>query len=223
MSLKRTLEPEVMASENEARTYDQMDHSAVNQIFVDDLLAAGFAGGDVLDLGTGTAQIPVLLAQHHDTCRIMAVDLSTEMLNLARYNLELGNVTQRVQLAQVDAKKMNFENGMFDAAISNSIIHHLPDPLTCLQEAVRVTRSGGLLFFRDLMRPETESTLESLVRTYVGHEVEYAQQLFRESLHAALSLDEIQGLVEHMGFRRDSVVATTDRHWTWIACKSAQD
>ena len=44
MSLKRVLEPEVMDTIEEARDYDQMDHSAVNQLFVADMLA--FIGED---------------------------------------------------------------------------------------------------------------------------------------------------------------------------------
>ena len=41
MSLERVLEPEVMESHQEAVDYDAMDHSEVNRIFVDDLLADG--------------------------------------------------------------------------------------------------------------------------------------------------------------------------------------
>ena len=55
MPLKRVLEPEVMDSVEEARDYDQMDHAAVNDVFVTDLLASGEIAGEVLDLGTGTA------------------------------------------------------------------------------------------------------------------------------------------------------------------------
>src|SRR4051812_38134791 len=69
--LQRILEPEVMDSPQEALEYDTMDHSAVNRVFVDDLLAARPAPGDVLDLGTGTALIPIELCKRETTCRIM--------------------------------------------------------------------------------------------------------------------------------------------------------
>lgn len=219
--LTRVLEPEVMDTHEEASEYDAMDHSVVNQRFVDDLALAGFAAGDVLDIGTGTAQIPILIAQRFPASRIMAIDMSVQMLELARYNLEVGRVVQQVQLAHVDAKRLPYSASMFDWVISNSIIHHLPDPSLCLREAVRVCRPGGGLFFRDLYRPNSLKELNHLVETYAGGESARAQQLFRDSLHAALSLSEIRQLVAELGFDERSVEATSDRHWTWCARKPA--
>src|SRR5438874_393738 len=73
--LERILEPEVMDSASEATDYDAMDHSQVNQRFVADLQKllpsphrGRWAGGEgavptLLDVGTGTAQIPIALCQ----------------------------------------------------------------------------------------------------------------------------------------------------------------
>jgi hypothetical protein len=41
--------------------------------------------------------------------------------------------------------------------------------------------------------------------------------MFADSLRAALRLEEIQEIVEQLGFPADTVRATTDRHWTWQA------
>lgn len=217
MSLKRILEPEVMDTPEEARDYNGMDHSEVNRIFVDDLLATGFTGVDILDLGTGTAQIPVELCQRSEDCRVMAVDAAINMLEIAKFNIDVAGMLHRIQLQKVDAKNMDFPDGMFDAVVSNSIIHHIPEPLDCLREAVRVTKPAGTLFFRDLLRPGSQQELDHLVQTYTGQENTHSQQMFRESLHAALTLDEIQDMVEQLGFDRQSVVQNTDRHWTWTA------
>ena len=232
MGLNRILEPEVMDSEREAQEYNDMDHSVVNQRFVEELFqfvrdqnSVGADGeidlGDVLDLGTGTALIPIELCRQDHECRVMAVDMAVSMLELARYNVEAGGMIERITLAQVDAKKMGYDRGAFDVVISNSIIHHIPQPLSCLREMVRVVAEDGLLFIRDLMRPEDKETLEELVVAYTGKESEYSQKLFRDSLHAALSLDEIRELVASLGFEPDSVKATSDRHWTWMAVKLA--
>ena len=217
MSLKRILEPEVMDTPEEARDYNGMDHSEVNRIFVDDLLATGFTGVDILDLGTGTAQIPVELCQRSEDCRVMAVDAAINMLEIAKFNIDVAGMLHRIQLQKVDAKNMDFPDGMFDAVVSNSIIHHIPEPLDCLREAVRVTKPTGTLFFRDLLRPGSQQELDHLVQTYTGQENAHSQQMFRESLHAALTLDEIQDMVEQLGFDQQSVVQNTDRHWTWTA------
>ncbi len=227
MSLPRVLEPEVMDTEEEARDYDAMDHGAVNCLFVENLLRFGLDCGDrdnneplgVVDLGCGTAQLPIILCQQAPDVCVMAVDLATRMLDLARYNIEAAGLNDRIQLAQIDAKHCEFEDELFDAAISNSIVHHIPEPRTVLGEAVRITKPGGLLYFRDLMRPDDQTMLDQLVQQYAGDETEHARQMFRDSLHAALSVDEMRQLVGDLGFAADTVQATSDRHWTWAARK----
>jgi len=219
MALERVLEPEVMDTYEEARDYDSMDHQAVNKLFVDDLLAAGNIDNDILDVGTGTAQIPVELCRQSEDCRIIAIDMAVHMLDLARFNIEVDGFTQRIFLQQIDAKDMLFESEMFDCVMSNSIIHHIPEPLAVLAESMRVTRPGGLLFFRDLLRPESGEEVAHLVSTYAGDENEHQRQMFDDSLRAALSLSEIRAMVSSLGFEAETVQATSDRHWTWIAIK----
>lgn len=219
MALERVLEPEVMDTYEEARDYDSMDHQAVNKLFVDDLLAVGNIGNDILDVGTGTAQIPVELCRQSEDCRIIAIDMAVHMLDLARFNIEVDGFTQRIFLQQIDAKDMQFESEMFDCVMSNSIIHHIPEPLAVLAESMRVTRPGGLLFFRDLLRPESGEEVAHLVSTYAGDENEHQRQMFDDSLRAALSLSEVRAMVSSLGFEAETVQATSDRHWTWIAIK----
>jgi ubiquinone/menaquinone biosynthesis C-methylase UbiE len=224
--LVRILEPEVMDRPDEAVEYDALDHRAVNQSFVTDLLAALPAAPisadwtpfpDVLDLGTGTALIPIELCRRHSDCRVLAADAAVSMLELARYHLEIENLTQRIELRHVDAKQLPFPDGLFDVVMSNSIIHHIPEPISVLREALRVARAGGLLFFRDLLRPESDAQLRHFVTTYAAGANEQQQRMFAESLHAALSLDEIRSLVAALGFPAETVQPTSDRHWTWVA------
>lgn len=230
MPLERVLEPEVMDSAGEAADYDTMDHSEVNRKFVDDLIVVLSSAPssqplplclDILDLGTGTALIPIELCKTFPDCRVMAADAAVSMLELARYNIEVNSLTDRIQLAHVDAKKLPFADAMFDVVMSNSIIHHIPEPIHVLSEAVRVTKPGGSLFFRDLLRPDSDEQLRSLVTTYTAGANDHHQQMFAESLHAALSLAEIRSLIAAAGFAVDSVQQISDRHWTWSARRSS--
>ncbi|MFT7641844.1 MAG: ubiquinone/menaquinone biosynthesis C-methylase UbiE [Pirellulaceae bacterium] len=216
MALERVLEPEVMDTPEEAMDYDSMDHKQVNQLFVDDLISGGDVGEDILDIGTGTAQIPIALCERVEDVRVMAVDLAIAMLDQARLNIEVESMIQRITLDRVDAKDMPYDDGAFDTVISNSIIHHIPEPLNVLKESIRVTKQdGGRLFFRDLMRPETDEQVTQLVELYAGDENDHQQKMFDDSLRAALSLAEIREMVASLGFAGDSVQATSDRHWTW--------
>ena len=215
--LERVLEPELMDDPDEAESYNEMDHSEVNRKFVEELLACGELGNDILDLGTGTALIPIELCQQHPTCRVMASDAATSMLDLARYNVAGSSMELRIQLHHGDSKQLRFEDAMFDGVISNSLIHHVPDPCSVLSEIVRVCKPGGRIFVRDLYRPDSMELVESLVQTYAAGETQYNQQLFRQSLCAALTLDEIRQMVAALGFGPETVRMTSDRHWTWSA------
>ena len=231
MTLQRKLEPEVMDSAEDASEYNEMDHSEVNQAFVDELLAFLGTNTDfksrldddeedligVLDVGTVTALIPALLCDQHAAFKVIAVDMAVSMLELASYNVHASLRGDRIELVQADAKDLGYESEMFDIVISNSIVHHIHDPKQCVAEMVRVVQPGGAIFVRDLMRPESIETLESIVQTYAGDATEYCQQLFHQSLHAALTLDEMRQLVLDCGWNPDGVQATSDRHWTWAA------
>ena len=217
--LPRVLEPEVMDSAEEASDYDAMDHAQVNRAFVADLLAVWRPYGQVLDVGTGTAQIPIELCRQAPSVTALAVDAARHMLEVATSNVKKAGLEQRIQLQCCDAKKMPFVDGRFQAVMSNSIVHHIPQPLAVLAEIKRLAASGGTIFVRDLMRPADDQTVKHLVATYAGDANSHQQKMFDESLRAALTLDEIRAMVQTLGFGPETVRATSDRHWTWCAVR----
>lgn len=219
--LERVLEPEVMDTVEDVYEYDAMDHSAVNRVFVDDFLAAGPPPGEILDLGTGTALIPIELSHRNRDVQILAVDWSPAMLDQAKVNVELYNATQQVRLEWVDSKALPYDDGRFASVMSNSLIHHIAQPQQALAEAVRVTAGGGLLFFRDLLRPPSTEELDRLVELYAADATPRQRQLYADSLRAALTLEEVRELVAALGFAPETVTATSDRHWTFSARKDA--
>src|SRR5262245_7979990 len=218
--LSRKLEPEVMDTEAEAVDYDRMDHAAVNRLFADDFLLLapdrlpGKAVRRVLDVGTGTAQIPIEISPRRNDLRITAIDLAGHMLQMAQRNVISAGLTAQIKLEQVDAKGLPYADGDFDAVISNSIIHHIPEPRVAFREMVRVLRPGGTLFVRDLLRPPDRPTLEQLVAAYAGDANDHQRQMFGDSLHAALSLEEVRALLAGAGLPAAWAKQTSDRHWT---------
>ncbi len=213
--LHRVLESEVMDAADEARDYDDMDHSQVNRVFVADFLKYYSGGGPVLDVGTGTAQIPIELCRQHPTVFAVVVDASPSMIALATINIARVGLSSRITPQLVDAKRLPHADGVFPAVISNSIIHHIPEPRTVLAEMARVLSPGGVLFVRDLLRPDSDTAVTALVEQYAAGCNAHQRKLFDDSLRAALSLDEIRGLIAALGFDPQTVQQTTDRHWTF--------
>lgn len=224
--IPRVPEPEVMDDAAEAAEYDSMDHSVVNDRFVTEFLntcgTASFTR--VVDVGAGTGLIPLILAAQCTHVRIDALDRSEAMLSHARQHFETHGVADRVTAVCCDSRELPFETATFDAAMSNSLFHHLvddsPDAMESvtksLGEMVRVVRSGGLVFIRDLCRPASAKSVEQLVATYAGAETLVAQQLFRQSLHAAFTVAEISEAAASVPFASLTVEMTSDRHWTLI-------
>ncbi len=213
--LPRVLEPEVMDSAEEARDYDTIDHSQVNRAFVADFLASWDGNGPVLDVGTGTAQIPIELCRRAPKAQVVAIDLANHMLEIGRDNVRRADFSDRLRLERQDAKHLTYPAQSFAAVISNSIVHHIPEPAAVLAEMVRVTRPRGLLFIRDLLRPATDDLVRHLVATHAADHNPHQRKMFDDSLRAALSLEEIRSMVADLGFDSATVQQTTDRHWSW--------
>src|SRR5687767_9865289 len=108
--LPRVLEPELMDTPEEAHGYDTMDHSTVNRVFAADFLL-GYRGGPVLDVGTGTAQIPIELCRQHPTATVHALDAAAHMLAVGRQNVERAAQAGRIELHLAPAQRLPFADG----------------------------------------------------------------------------------------------------------------
>ena len=215
MALDRVLEAEVMDTEKDAVEYDSMDFSEVNLAFARRAAELAPPRGKVLDVGTGTARIPILLLQNTASdLSIHAVDLSSHMLTIGRKNVALAQLSNRITLLLADGKDLPFSSGEFDMIISNSLVHHLPDPGIFFNGIARLLRSGGVLFVRDLLRPGSVSELNDLVYKYAGEADEYQRKLYRDSLCASLTLPEVERHVRAAGLEGVKAMRSSDRHWS---------
>jgi ubiquinone/menaquinone biosynthesis C-methylase UbiE/uncharacterized protein YbaR (Trm112 family) len=98
----------------------------------------------VLDVATGTARLPLaLLRRPLFDGRIIALDLASKMLRLARD--KLSPYDDRVTLVHQDAMHLPFADEIFDAVTCLEALEFLPSPARALGEMVRVLRPGGVL------------------------------------------------------------------------------
>ena len=214
--IERILEPEVMDDELEAEEYDRMDFTDVNRDFATLASTLDDNQAKVLDIGTGTARIPLILSELRPQWQIIGVDLASSMLKLGQKNIELAEKSEQISLQLIDGKKMPYEDHSFDLVMTNSLVHHIPNPLNLLLEIDRVVKADGSILIRDLLRPNSIAEIEKIVQQANLDYSPRQQQLFYDSLHAALTLAEIQELVNQIGWDKAQVYQSSPRHWTVV-------
>ena len=212
--MDRILEPEVMDTWLEATAYDAMDFGSVNTAFSIDAIALDPHAIKVLDVGTGTARIPILMCQQRPQYLVTGIDLAQSMLIIGQRNVAEAKLTQRIKLAQVDSKRMPYPDREFDMLLSNSLVHHLPDPASFFGEVKRIVKPGGAMLIRDLIRPENDRIVNELVAKIGADYDSHQQQLFHDSLKAALTLAEVQELIDRVGIIHVKLAQSSDLHWT---------
>jgi ubiquinone/menaquinone biosynthesis C-methylase UbiE len=210
----RILEPEVMDTWEETIEYDSMDLLEVNQAFAKSVLSLGLSEGKILDAGTGTARIPILICQQGWRSPIVGIDLAKSMLEVGEQNVIGAGLKGQITLELADVKQLPYADAEFDLVISNSLVHHLPNPLSFFQEVKRVLKSDGALLIRDLIRPETEADRDKLVADLGDGYSDRQKQLFQDSLQAALTVAEVENFIDTAGLLGVNVARSSERHWT---------
>ena len=94
----------------------------------------------VLDVGTGTGFVAAGLA--HRVRKVVAVDNSSAMLDVARRNF-VQLAIDNVELTEADLDSLPYPDDCIDAAVANMVLHHAEDPAAMIQEMARVTKPGA--------------------------------------------------------------------------------
>ncbi len=157
LRLPRTPEPEVMDAAAEIEAYSsataQAYLDALDDTLVDQIVSLGIASGRLLDVGCGPGGIAKKIARRLPQMRVVGVDFSVNMISAAKAAAAAQDLSSRVHFFSGDAKRLPFPERSFDFVLSNSVLHHLHDPLAMLDEMARVAKPGGIVLLRDLRRP----------------------------------------------------------------------
>ncbi len=93
----------------------------------------------VLEVGVGTG---LSLDAYPPHCRVTAIDLSTEMLARAEAKRDPWQ-HRHIELRQMDALALEFEDGAFDFVTAFHTVTVVPDPRKLVAEMARVCKPGG--------------------------------------------------------------------------------
>ena len=204
-----------MTDEAQALAYAQADFAQVNQGFVDRYRTCfpKAAGGSMVDLGCGPGDIPVRFARALPGFSITAVDGSEPMIALAQRAVKAAAVEDRVHVRCARLPMLPLPLQSFDAIVSNSLVHHLPDPYLFWNELVRLGRPGATVLIMDLFRPESPERAREIVEKYSGDEAPVLKEDFYHSLCAAFTLREIRYQIRSRGLGGLVCELASDRHW----------
>ncbi len=114
-------------------------HSSLPEVWKDVLSNVFERKMRILDVGTGTGFLALLLAElGHEVVRI---DLSNGMLEVARERARKAGMNIEFKIG--DAENLPFGNDSFDAVICRHLLWTLPNPQKAVKEWSRVVRNGG--------------------------------------------------------------------------------
>lgn len=215
--MDRVAEPELMDTPDQARAYAEADFAAPHDRFVE-LFRECFPDNDlngsaVIDLGCGPADVTLRFARRFPYCSITGIDAGPNMLALAREAIAQAGLGHRISLVQGYLPEHPLAPTSCDAVISNSLLHHLANPMALWRTIRRCAKPGALVFVMDLMRPVDAVRLDSLVDSYTRGEPEILRQDFRNSLKASYLAEEVTRQIGEAGLARLTVRVVSDRHW----------
>ena len=118
-----------------------------------DLMAQAHPGGRVLDLGCGTGVVALAAAARG--FRVVGVDHSPDMLEIARRKARDAGLADAVAFEVGEADHLRFGENEFDGVTCQGLLHHLPELGPCLAEASRVLKPGGFLYVSEPTRDAT--------------------------------------------------------------------
>jgi arsenite methyltransferase len=158
---------------------------------------AGLREGEaLLDLGSGGG-IDVFIAAQKvgSTGRAVGVDMTDEMLELARKNAEELGLTN-VEFRKGDIEALPFEDSEFDVIISNCVINLAPDKDKVFNDAYRVLKPGGRLVVSDIV---TKDELPEEIRKDMDG--------WASCVSGAIPLEKYLGKLKDAGFQEVHVVS----------------
>lgn len=155
--LKSVRQPtrEGIEGEGLAEAYDQVarlpQFQALRQLVVRELET--FAPtGTLVDVGSGPGYLLVEIAGAYPDLKLIGVDSSADMAELARRNAQIEGLSDRIEFRTGDVQNLPFEDESVDFVVSSLSLHHWSAPNAALQEIHRVLKPGGQLLIFDTRR-----------------------------------------------------------------------
>ncbi|MBS1686652.1 MAG: arsenite methyltransferase [Bacteroidetes bacterium] len=151
-------------------------------------------GDTVIDLGSGAGNdCFVARAETGETGRVIGIDFTPAMINLARQNAEkLGYVN--VEFRQGDIEQMPVTSGIADVIVSNCVLNLVPNKAGVLREIYRVLKPGGHFSISDVV-----------LVGQLPEELRHDAEMYAGCISGAIQRQDYLGLIAEAGFTQVTV------------------
>ncbi len=212
--MDRVLERELMDDPAQVLAYAAADFAQENQGFVDRFCEyfPDFTGGHVFDLGCGPGDISIRFSRAVPGCQITGIDASAPMVKVAEETVRQAGLSERISF-QCERFQDLAGASVADAIISNSLLHHVPNPLQFWHKVRRAVKPGSPVLVMDLLRPDSPLAAQAIVDRYAAGAPAILRKDFYNSLLAAFTEDEVGTQLAQMNLTRLLIEVVDDRHW----------
>jgi trans-aconitate methyltransferase len=205
-----------MDSEAQTLAYTEADFNESNDLFTQRFLARFSdlpATGRLADLGCGPGDITVRLARALTGWQLTGLDAGPNMLQHAQRRLDREGLAPRVSFQLAYLPDPALPAAAWDAVVSNSLLHHLPDPQVLWDSIVQLAAPGAAIQVMDLLRPGSEAEARQLVEQHAAEAPDVLREDFFNSLLAAYRPEEVSSQLIRAGLDRLRIETASDRHW----------
>jgi len=213
--MERIPEPELMNDPEQALAYAQADFEEPHNQFVE-LFKNKFPeekiDGYVIDLGCGPADVTIRFARAYPNCFIHGIDGAENMLKHGREAIANQGVESHIDLYCGRLPETKLPRSSYDVIISNSLLHHLDDPIVLWDSIKSYAGARAIIFVMDLFRPASKHEATRLVEQYASNEPAALKEDFFHSLCASYRIEEVQIQLGHANLENLSTEIVSDRH-----------
>jgi ubiquinone/menaquinone biosynthesis C-methylase UbiE len=151
-----------------SRVYDVVMVRLTRRLYqrvIADLAALRLAEGKVLDAGTGPGTLARELARRLPGLQVYGIDLSEDMIGLARAHARREHLEERVHFESGDVAHLPYPDQSFDMVVSTISMHHWYELEQPLRELYRVLRPGGRVWIYDFRFVKAQTVEKALAST----------------------------------------------------------